>query len=112
VDSVIAGVFIGIGPENIDLVGENDALAYIVGCNSGTVYGPNYKSSKYFTRGAGEAEGSIFSVRLDLDKRTMRFGLNGKWSDKIAFSNLHANEPWFPFIGINQLGSVVTLVRD
>jgi hypothetical protein len=67
--------------------------------SSGRVYGPNNYKQPYLPNipDGGLPEGSLISVRLDLDKKTLTFGLNGKWNDKLAFIDIPSNS-WYPCV--------------
>jgi hypothetical protein len=52
--------------------------------------------------------GTFVSVCLDLDQRTLTFGVNGKMKLKPTFRELEAGE-WFPYFAFCNKGSTVTV---
>jgi hypothetical protein len=59
----------------------------------------------------GLPAGSLVSVRLDLDKRTLTFGLNGKWHDKPVIIDIAPNM-WYPYVRLWNSGNGITIVRS
>jgi hypothetical protein len=86
---------VGVSLENINPACPNREISYF----RGIVFGPNGYKEQYFTdvsRG-GLPVGSLISVRLDMDKKTLTFGLNGKWDDKPAITGIPSNT-WYPYV--------------
>jgi hypothetical protein len=103
-------VVVGVSLENIDPIGDNSQISYRLYCYNGYVLGPNNYEEPYLTnipRG-GVPVGSLISVRLDMDKKTLTFGLNGKWNDKPAFTDIPSNT-WYPYVGVCLSG--VTIIH-
>jgi hypothetical protein len=111
IDGRSINVYVGISQENINPVGDNyDIFLCTLDCYFGCVYAFGDAGVKYMdVPKGGLPAGSLVSVRLDLDKRTLTFGLNGKWHDKPVIIDI-APTTWYPYV---QLGdrSAITIVR-
>jgi hypothetical protein len=103
-------ISVGVSLENIDPNSRNDEISYKLNCWSGYVFGPNNYKQPYSidVSDAVLPVGSLISVRLDMDKKTLTFGLNGKWNDKPAFTDIPSNT-WYPYARILY---VLTIVRE
>jgi hypothetical protein len=89
IDSESDGVCVGISQEDIDPVGDNNDISCTLSCHNGCVYAFDDEEEYYMdVPDGGLPVGSIISVRLDLDKRMLTFGLNGKWHDKPAIIDI------------------------
>jgi hypothetical protein len=104
-------VFVGISLENINPKESNDDICYVLNCNDARAHGPFLKAKKCFSNvpKAGLPVGSQVSLRLDLDRKALTFGLNGKWNDKSAFIDVPPNT-WYPYVLVWKNMSV-TIVR-
>jgi hypothetical protein len=102
---------VGISLETIKPNVGNREITYWLYCLSGMVFGPNNYQQPYLINvpSKGLPIGSLISVRLDMDKRTLTFGLNGKWNDKPAITGIPCNT-WYPYVVFNK-GGVATIVR-
>jgi hypothetical protein len=110
IDGKPFGVFVGISQEDIDPVGDINDISCTLGCVGGYVYAFGGDGVDYMdVPNGGLPVGSLVSVRLDLGKRTLTFGLNGKWHDKPAFIDIAPNT-WYPFVRI--YNTKVTIVQD
>jgi hypothetical protein len=54
--------------------------------------------------------GSIVAVRLDLDQKTLSFGLNGKGLDKPTFVDL-PEDTWYPFFALGAPNKSISVFR-
>jgi hypothetical protein len=101
---------VGVSLENIDPSGGNFEISYSMSCGLGHVYGPNGYKEQYSTNFPhdGLPLGSLCSVRLDIDKKTLTFGLNGKWNDKPAIIDVPSNT-WYPYVLV--VNSCVSIIR-
>jgi hypothetical protein len=104
-------IFVGISLENIDPNDWNSEISYRLDCYNGIVYGPNNYNQSYLTEVqlSGLPDGSLISVRLDMDMKTLTFGSNGKWNDKPAITDIPSNT-WYPYVAMHG-GSAATIVR-
>jgi hypothetical protein len=103
-------VCVGISPENINPVGRNYDISCTLGCYDGRVYVFGKWDKHMDIPDGGLPVGSLISVRLDLDKGTLTFGLNGKWHDKPATTDIAPNT-WYPYAQLYNSGSVIAIVR-
>jgi hypothetical protein len=111
IDGISNGVCVGISQENINPVDLNDAIACTLGCYDGYIYAFDDYGVEYMdTPDGGLPVGLLVSVRLDLDKRTLTFGLNGKWHDKPALTDI-APTTWYPYVELWNSENAITIVR-
>jgi hypothetical protein len=110
IDKRVGSAF-GVSLENIDLNGGNGEKRYALDCHDGYVRGPNSYEALYLTNvpHGGLPVGSLISVRLDMDKKTLTFGLNGKWIDKPAITGVAPNM-WYPYVALKK--GAVSIVRE
>jgi hypothetical protein len=74
-----------------------------LGCHVGSVCGFGDEEEEYMdVPDDGLPAGSLISVRLDLDKKTLTFGLNGKWQHKPAKTDIAPNT-WYPYVQISKI---------
>jgi hypothetical protein len=92
-------ITVGVSLEKIDPNGFNPEISYRLFCYNGCVFGPYKYKQPYLTDvpDDGLPDGSLISVRLDMDKKTLTFGLNGKWNDKPAITDIPSNT-WYPYL--------------
>jgi hypothetical protein len=104
-------VSVGITPVNLTLT-EDEWKGYGVHSNDGTANGPKNSDLKIEkdlgVPGSGLPVGSMISVRLDIDQRTLTFGLNGKWNAPAFFSLPFIK--WYPYIQIKKTGGAATMI--
>jgi hypothetical protein len=110
IDGESDGVYVGLSQENIDPVGDNDEISCTLDCYGGDVYAFGDAGVKYMDTPDELPVGSLISVRLDLDKRTLTFGLNGKWHDKPALTDIAPNT-WYPYVELWSSGNAITIIR-
>jgi hypothetical protein len=110
IDGRSINVWVGISQENINPVDQNGDISCMLGCYDGYVCAFG-KWDKYMDVPVGGLPaGSLVSVRLDLDKRTLTFGLNGEWHDKPALTDIEPNT-WYPFVQLWNSESGITVVH-
>lgn len=63
----------------------------------------------YFEDVQAPKEGSIVSVRLDMDAKTLTFGLDGQWHPNPAFTGI-SDDTWFPYFALQSNGSQFSIV--
>jgi hypothetical protein len=111
IDGESYSVDVGISPENINHVGHNEGITCVLGCYSGNVCAFGNNGVEYMdVPDDGLPDGSLISARLDLDKRTLTFGLNGKWHDKPAMTDIAPNM-WYPYVELWNSGYAITIIR-
>jgi hypothetical protein len=99
IDGISYGVCVGISPENIDPVDHNNDISCTLGCYNGCVYFFGKDGGEYINvPNGGLPVRSLVSVRLDLDKRTLTLGLNGKWRDQPAIIDIAYGTSWYPYV--------------
>jgi hypothetical protein len=104
-------VFVGLSLENIDPNGGNHEISYRLHCASGKANGPSLPGMPCLTDvPMGLSVGSLISFRLDMDKKTLTLGLNGKWKDEPTFTDIPSNT-WYPFVSLAP-GCKVSIVRE
>lgn len=54
--------------------------------------------------------GAIVSIRLDMDQRTLTFGLNGSTNVQPTFCNIAATE-WYPYFALRTKDSTFTVIQ-
>jgi hypothetical protein len=114
VEAESINVCIGISRKEIDPTDGNEDIAFMICCYDGVLFGPNIDDDvRYFVNvpSDGLPAGSLVCVHLDLDLKTLTFGLNGKWNDGPAFCNIPP-DTWFPFVELGHEGTSVTIVRN
>jgi hypothetical protein len=105
------GAYVGISPEKINPVGHNAGFSCILNCYDGDVWSFGRVAGKNMgVPDRGLPVGSLISVRLDLEKRTLTFGLNGKWHDKPATTDLAPNM-WYPYVQLWNSDIATTIVH-
>jgi hypothetical protein len=104
------GVYVGMSPESIDPVYHNVDITCVLGCLM-DMFAFGRDGVKYIdVPDGGLPDGSLVSVRLDLDQRTLTFGLNGKWHDKPALTDIAPNTTWYPYVEVWK-GRRITIIR-
>ncbi len=89
----------------------NSNISFIINCTTGAAYDDSGNKSRVFAvRSGGMSEGSIVSIKLDLDERTLAFGLNGSWLDKSTFTDL-PEDTWYPFLALGVQNKSVSVFR-
>jgi hypothetical protein len=106
IDSSSYNVYVGITQKIINPVHDNIGISCLFSCYSGEVFKfRNIEVDYMDVPDRGLPVGSLISVRLDLDQRTLTFGVNGKWHDKPALTDV----AWYPYVYCHQ--GVITIVR-
>ena len=110
VDDVARGVSVGISRKAIDPTDAdaNISQRYDLYCGQGRVVDPDDNDYPCF---APVVRGSVVSIRLDLDAKTLTFGLNGVWKRKPSFAALPDGGKWYPYVALQWAGCQVTLVE-
>jgi hypothetical protein len=104
-------VRVGISQENIEHVSDEDDILRTLGCYDGCVYTFGNDGRKYMdVPDDGLHVGSLISVRLDLDKRTLTFGVNGKRFDKPATTDI-APTTWYPYVELWDEKTAFTITK-
>jgi hypothetical protein len=57
------------------------------------------------------SDGDTISIRLDLDQKTVTFGLNRVMNPEPTFTNL-AKGMWFPYFALYNKGSTVSVLKS
>ncbi len=52
----------------------------------------------------------VYSVRLDVDARTLTFGINGVWNKSPTYTDLDASNPIHPYFDVYNNGDTLTLL--
>jgi hypothetical protein len=105
------GVSVGICQRAINSVDatKNIKLRYDLYCGDGRAVDTNDDSYACFRKQV--SDGDTISIRLDLDQKTVTFGLNRVMNPEPTFTNL-AKGMWFPYFALYNKGSTVSVLKS
>lgn len=109
IDEFADSVSIGISQADINKTdaAANTAIRYDVFSGSGKAVDTKDKEHQCF--GHKLAKGSVVLLRLDMDAKSLTFGLNCKWTEKPTFKGI-ASGTWFPYVAFCRQGCTVSIV--
>lgn len=112
IDTFAGGVSMGISQaaiETIDIA-RNTTIRYDIFCGSGCAVGPDDVERPCF-EGSLLKEGSVVSLRLDMDTKALTFGLDGEWMAQPTFTGI-ASGTWYPYFAFCRKGCTVSIVPE
>lgn len=112
-DSGGRGVMLGISLADIDPTDARKSVksAYAVGCATGRAWDTQLNEYNCFNNvpSGGLPVGTLVSIRLDMDNRTLTFGLNGQWNSLPTFTTIKPGT-YYPYFTLYSNGTF-TVVR-
>lgn len=103
---------IGVATSNTNKTGPNwSSCGYYLGTSSGCLFGQDGTWKKEYFRAKAHRKGNQISVRLDLNEKTLSFGLNGEWF-RPAWTSLPTNAPLYPSFDVDMKGAQFTILSQ
>lgn len=110
-DKIAEGISVGVCRGEIDFkdANENVNSRFDLFCGKGCIVDIEDQVHSYFTKRAMQ-KARFVSVCLDLDKRTLAFGLDGVMKSPPAFSKL-GKSTWYPYFALRDKGCTFTVLK-
>lgn len=96
---------VGISLDGMEQYSDNDRIAYKLSCDQRMIWSPVMLC--YLDHDLDIRPKSHVSIRLDMDKHELTFGVNGKRTEPIPGI---AQRIWYPCVGLS-VGSSVTIIQ-